>query len=104
MARLQSVISRMKMGRAFSQTAIGLGRSGSARSGRRESNGPDPSRGGGTRGRIMRSGEVEVDDERDNVLGARMEDVSRRDCECRIECRIDGGRLESCLSPKGEVI
>ncbi len=51
----------------------------------------------------MRSGEVEVDDERDNVLSAKMEDVSRRDCECRIECRIDGGGLESCLSPKGEV-
>ena len=101
MASEENVTMRMKMGSVFSQIEVGAGRSGNARSGRRERRGPEPSRGGGTRGWIVRSAEsavVEVEDKR-TILGvarwARIEGASaRRRCgERSIDRRIHGGSV-----------
>jgi len=94
----------MKIGSVFSQIEVELGRSGRARLGRRERRGPLPSLGGGTRGRTIRSGlGAEVEDEREMSCEIGIDGASRRCCERRIECRIDGGRAWSCLSPQGAV-
>jgi hypothetical protein len=55
-ARELSPTRRTKTGSVLSQIDV-LDMSGRARSGRRLRRGPEPSRGGGTRGRIMRSGD-----------------------------------------------